>query len=138
MISRAFRFGALAALLAGASISAQAADLPNRKAPPVFASSGVTWDGFYIGPHWGYGVGATKWRNPTGLYAINPPANGYNDGQLAGAQIGYNKQVGSVVAGVEANVSAGSLIGYANCGAGIFGSGDTCANRTNLIASRGL
>lgn len=140
MITQVFRVSALAIVVAGAATSAQAADLPNRKAPPIFAASGVNWDGFYLGAHRGYGVGSTKWSNPTGYYGLAPadvPASGYNDGQLIGAQIGYNKQFGALVVGVEGDVSASRFVGYAPCGAtvGVGGTGDTCGTRTDMLAS---
>ena len=107
--------------------------------PPVPSQSSVNWDGLYFGVQWGYGVGSTKWSDPLGYSnsIADVSANGYNDGLLGGVQIGYNKQYGAIVIGLETDVNAGSLVGYATCGAtaGSGGSGDTCGNRTDLMAS---
>ena len=96
-------------------------------------SPGANWEGPYVGVHAGYGNGTAKW----GALHSDYPANGYNDGLLGGLQLGYNKQYDQWVIGVEGDISFGKLLGYANCGgmAGVGGSGDTCRNRTDWMAS---
>ena len=50
-----------ASLLATASTVAVAADLPSRRAPPVYVPPPIpvfTWTGFYIGGNAGYAFGA--------------------------------------------------------------------------------
>lgn len=122
-----------------ASVSAST-DLPSERESSNSTESGGSWEGLYFGAKWGYGFGSTKWRDPHGYYSISPtdvPADGYNDGLLGGIQIGFNKQYGSTVIGIEGDVNAGRLIGHAPCGAtaGVGGSGDTCGNQTDMIAS---
>lgn len=142
MFARLFQCSAIAALATCGAVSAQAADLPARQAPPILAVSGVNWDGFYVGLQRGYGLGKTKWTNPTGYYQQDYTANGYNDGLFGGVRAGYNKQFGAVVLGVEADANLAMMKGYANCGAhvvmgGMGGAdtGDVCGNRTDAIGS---
>ena len=141
MLVRLFQCASLTALATCAAVAAQAADLPTRKAPPILAVSGVTWDGFYVGVQRGYAVSTTKWRAPTGYYQLDYNAHGYNDGLLGGIRAGYNKQVGAMVLGVEADANAAMMKGYANCGAHPVmggmggGTGDVCGNRTEWIGS---
>lgn len=121
------------------SMPASAVDAPAKTDLPFSAPSGINWGGLYFGGHWGYSTGLMKWRDPQGYYKSAPDvsADGRNDGLLGGAQIGYNKQHGALVVGIEADIDTGRLLGYATCGAtsGVGGSGDTCGNRTELMAS---
>ena len=130
----------IAAAIVALSGTAVAADLPIIKGPPTFASAGTNWSGFYGGLNWGLASGTTQWRNPTGWFALPPtdvPATGRHGGLNFGAQFGYNYQTGAVVLGVGADVNAGRLVGYATCRAtlGVGGSGDTCGNKVDLMAS---
>lgn len=127
-------------LLAGcAALSANAAEPSSENDAWLPEPSSTVWDGLYFGMQWGYGVGTTKWRDPQGRYSVvgDVAADGYADGLLGGVQVGYNRQYGSMVIGIEGDVNAGKLIGYATCGAtaGVGGSGDTCGNQTDLMAS---
>jgi outer membrane immunogenic protein len=108
-------------LLAGAALiasvaMASAADLPSRKgaplAPMFYAHN---WTGFYAGVHAGYAwndnsfgrSGFTPGFNPA-VNAGGVPAsfgNGDDGGFIGGGQIGYNHQFGSMVLGVEADLS---------------------------------
>jgi outer membrane immunogenic protein len=88
-------------LALGALVTAQwaaAADLslaPLYKAPPLEVTQAYNWTGFYFGANGGGGWGHSYWSgNTTGL--------GLSGGQ-AGGTIGYNRQLGSVVFGVEAD-----------------------------------
>ncbi|MBR0719084.1 outer membrane protein [Bradyrhizobium liaoningense] len=72
--------------------AASAADIP-VKAPAFAPPPVVDWSGVYAGVHAGYGGGMTDWT-PGGL---NYPAAGF----LGGGQIGINKQIASLVFGVE-------------------------------------
>ena len=85
----AFAVSALAAGVVGAS----AADLP-LKAKPIVAA-GLDWSGVYIGAHAGYGGGMTDWM------LVEPGQDFVARGALVGGQIGINKQLGSVVFGLE-------------------------------------
>jgi outer membrane immunogenic protein len=96
MGTKKFLPACLAACLLFAAHSAGAADLslaPLYKAPPLPAAKAYDWTGFYFGVNGGGGWGHSFWNaNATGL--------GLSGGQ-AGGTIGYNKQLGSVVVGVE-------------------------------------
>src|SRR5262245_19219334 len=70
------------------------------------------WTGFYVGAHAGYGAG--DWNvdlsHSSGAIHWNDPfANPFqslksSDGPLGGLQLGYNKQLGSIVVGFETDV----------------------------------
>ena len=97
---------------------ANAAPKGNVKAP---AGVAVDWTGFYAGVHGGYANG--DWDGQLRSTAGSPilplsPADIYRghqtldaDGWLGGLQFGYNKQLGKVVLGVEADVSWTGLDG---------------------------
>lgn len=74
-----------------ASLSVKATDLSDDQDYLDAAPIDVLWDGMYFGGHWGYGIGAEKWDDPSGYYRSNMDvsAKSYNDGLLAGLQIGY-------------------------------------------------
>jgi outer membrane immunogenic protein len=105
------------------------ADLGGRdrgsfKDEPV-PSDAFVWTGFYIGAHAGYGFGdsssvdgGTQMNNPQsqpphGAFSCAGPAIAYCDvpfeiepeGWLAGGQIGYNHQFGSLVLGIEGELA---------------------------------
>src|SRR5712671_1915427 len=99
-------------LLAAATIctAAQAADLSGPagsggyKDGPVY---GPTWTGFYIGAHGGYGSG--DW---TGNLTYTDGPSGFpgsrtvdSNGWFGGGQVGYNKQIGTIVIGIEADIA---------------------------------
>ena len=70
-----------------------AADLPSRRAPPVFVPPPIpvfTWTGFYVGAQAGYAFGRTTAVDTSGF----APAVGYNvgrpDGVIGGGHVGYN------------------------------------------------
>ena len=68
--------------------SSFAADLPSRRAPPVYVPPVpvFTWTGFYIGGQIGYGFGRDAYNYGAGLVtsAYRP------DGVIGGAHVGYN------------------------------------------------
>src|SRR5215831_2109498 len=99
--------------------SGSAADLPAVKAPvlkaPVLKAPAAlwSWSGLYIGGHIGASLGLTDIADPFG-----PPIYGdkvRTPGFIGGGQIGFNHQVGSVVFGVEADVSVVSSDGTNTC-----------------------
>ena len=104
--------------------------------PPALAAN---WEGSYVGAHLAYGRGITRWGvlQRTGLSSNDVPATGHNDGLLGGLRLGYNKQYDQRLVGIESDVDFGKLVGYASCGStlGVGGSGDTCQNRTDWMAS---
>jgi len=95
---------ALGALVAFASV-ASAADLPTPayrpayKAPIFSPAPAYSWTGFYIGVHGGYGWSEFSGSDPTGT------GTGQAKGWLAGAQLGYNYQIGSFVIGAAGEYS---------------------------------
>ncbi|WP_029583296.1 outer membrane protein [Bradyrhizobium sp. URHD0069] len=97
----------LAALGAVPSGAVFAADMPLKAAPiaPVF----YDWSGVYIGLHAGYGGAMKDWTADT--IGADFTAKGF----LGGGQIGINKQIGSLVFGLEldgswANISGSQLL----------------------------
>jgi outer membrane immunogenic protein len=97
----------IAAALAGAAISAQAADLP-RKAPILKAPPAAIydWTGFYIGVNDGISVArdhtSLLTTFPSGEQSVLSPF-----GAIVGGQIGYNWQVNNLwLLGVESDIQA--------------------------------
>ena len=90
------RSATIAALgLALVSTASFAADLPSRRAPPVFAPPPpipvFTWTGVYVGGQVGYNFGrdnAFGFANATGAGLASGGAS--NRGVIGGAHIGYN------------------------------------------------
>lgn len=93
---------AVGVALAGAvltTMSAQAADLPNRSNPPsTYTEPPFTWTGYYFGVNGGYDSGRSSWSDP--LVGADS-RHFHTSGALAGGQFGYNWQAGSVVLGIE-------------------------------------
>jgi outer membrane immunogenic protein len=111
----AFATGATALLLS--TVGSFAADLPVRVDPYVSAPMAAPlWTGFYVGLNAGAALnlknGATYSPVDTGLGGFSPatetafsdPGSSKN-AFTGGAQLGYNMQFGSVVAGVEADIN---------------------------------
>ena len=70
-------------------------------------ATGFSWTGLYVGASGGAGLAHTCWvfvGTTAGGPAVPPIDEGCNDatGWVAGGQIGYNAQFGSLVVGVEA------------------------------------
>lgn len=102
--------------------AARAADIPlPTKAPPQ--APAYDWTGFYVGVHYGYAAGSSRWSAiQTG--AVAPPLSGSLDmfnafdafagtgSYFHGLQAGYNYMLPSrIVVGAEADVSFPSLLG---------------------------
>jgi outer membrane immunogenic protein len=106
------------ALLALATASSFAADLPMRSAPPIFSPVPVyDWSGFYIGVNAGAG-----WSN-AGNVTVNDPVLGARSvsvdshaGFLGGGQLGYNFQTGVFVWGIETDIQGASIGSSVNWG----------------------
>jgi outer membrane immunogenic protein len=84
--------------------AASAADLPVKAA--ALPAPAFDWSGVYVGVHAGYGGGMTDWPagfGPTTDYAAN--------GFLAGGQVGINKQIASLVFGLELDGSWANIRG---------------------------
>jgi opacity protein-like surface antigen len=115
--------------------SGSAADLPAVKAPVLKAPAALwSWSGIYIGGHVGASLSLTDIADPFGapIYGDKVRSPGF----IGGGQIGFNRQLGSVVLGVEADVSGVSSDGDNTCFA--F-SGDsvssTCRIRPDLYTT---
>jgi outer membrane immunogenic protein len=123
----------LSALIATTAATA-AADLPGRAAllPPVPAVLPVSWSGFYAGVHgaWISDSGEAERSTVSGVSADALPTRlGLsNSGLGGGAQIGYLWQFGSLVAGLEADLTAMD-VGRSRSSVGADG---TVALRTDL------
>jgi outer membrane immunogenic protein len=120
-----FLFAALIASLGSAS--AFAADLPARlytKAP--FAPAPINWTGFYVGGNLGYGWGNgdtsfSPLPDPI-AFALKPTTLAPDSkGIIGGAQIGYNWQFNSLVAGLEADIQGSGIKGSVTQPSFIFG-----------------
>lgn len=82
----------------------------------LYAPPPITWAGFYIGAHAGYGWADADWRARP---ALDDLTNGFvfsgerfshdPKGWLGGGQIGYNFQTGRIVWGVEATLSGADI-----------------------------
>jgi outer membrane immunogenic protein len=107
------RVVAVSSVMFGGAV--QAADLPRKAPPPAPAPVMYNWTGFYIGAHVGGAFrdrkGDHRFDNEcltvaAGLLCFEGSHNGDNDGSfLAGGQIGFNYQVGTIVWGVEGQAS---------------------------------
>jgi outer membrane immunogenic protein len=91
----------LAGLAALSATPALAADLPSLKAPVAPALPVVEaadWTGFYIGADLGGAWGAAKFSNPGAAFTVN------GSSVLGGGFVGYNRQYGGLVLGLEGDV----------------------------------
>lgn len=113
--------------LAALSTAAAAADLPSRRAPPVYVAPPVpvfTWTGAYIGVNAGYAFDTHQANSITGndpvtaggiaIGSVAPYVRNNSSGFTGGGQIGYNYELGNglgalggsgVVIGVEADAA---------------------------------
>src|SRR5688572_8789940 len=95
--------------LVGLAGGALAADLPMRRAAPVFTPVPVfTWTGFYVGAHAGYMTSDSAARLDDSNFGFGFEEReriGLSDeGAMGGVQAGYNWQTGMVVWGFEADI----------------------------------
>lgn len=114
---------------------------PSSEAPPS-----RIWDGIYAGVHTGGAWGTTDWNSATGALAtisnFGFPGSGTADGMIAGAQIGFNRQVGSLVIGGEIDASWSNLDGFAKCATSVAPPPDsngnfTCRNQIDALGTFG-
>ena len=98
------------AVLAGFNGVAAGADLrPSPYAPAPYVLPYYNWTGFYVGVNGGGGWGSSTW---SGFSSFN------TSGGLIGGTVGYNRQFGQFVAGVEgdldwANIQGGGICTFA-------------------------
>jgi outer membrane immunogenic protein len=78
-----------------------AADLGVHKAPPPLAPAYIAspWDGLYIGGNVGYGETSFEF----------PGISFHGNGVVGGFQVGYNKQYGTFVLGLETDLDLTSI-----------------------------
>jgi outer membrane immunogenic protein len=96
------------AVAAIAITSANAADLPARKAAPMLSPVSITnWTGFYVGGHLGFQQGRSALFDPAGAGGPSYDVKGF----IGGGQIGYNYQVGAWVFGIEGDFSGSGTDG---------------------------
>ncbi len=79
-----------------------------------FGGTAVTWSGFYLGINGGYASG--DWKGDFTYQgaadaAFNPGKKISADGGFGGGQIGFNKQMNSILVGVEADIEGADLKG---------------------------
>ena len=91
---------AFAATIATAGLAAA----PAQAGGPPPASPVYSWTGFYVGAHGGWGWGTTKIQDEI-LTPTQDPLYTKFDGPLAGAQAGFNYQMGNYVLGAEVDGS---------------------------------
>jgi outer membrane immunogenic protein len=113
-------------LLAG---SASAADLARRYAPVAAPTYAFSWTGLYLGGHVGYGWGSADWTDP--LWGTASIGNDF-DGFVGGGQLGFNYQMGSLVLGLQGDISGTTLEGKA---IDPYNNVDEVKNKANWIAS---
>jgi outer membrane immunogenic protein len=108
---------ALGAVVCGTTL-ASAADLPSRAVPVAPLPPALTWSGFYVGAHAGAILDNSRVQLlPSGVFTgpSFAPLNGLRSPSInldetdgtGGVQAGYNLQIGSIVAGVEADIGRG-------------------------------
>ncbi len=98
------------------------------------------WTGFYFGVHDGGGYGLVEMATPqvAGGVAGTYPFDriGLTQGVLGGFQLGYSRQIGQAVLGIEANVSLTNVDGQVDCGDdNILGYGYICNTRLNALGT---
>ncbi len=132
----------VATLATVSAFSAFAADLPSRKAAPVYAPPPPLWTGFYAGLNAGYNFGTNRnsysqnwggnWGTRDGAtiipgvaaFSMDSYASNTQSGFIGGGQVGYNYQYGSnVVLGVEADIQGSGIRGSSNGGGAAAGAG---------------
>jgi outer membrane immunogenic protein len=131
----------VATLATVSAFSAFAADLPSRKAAPVYAPPPPMWTGFYAGLNAGYNFGTNSnaysqnwggnWVEAglvalpgTAPIAMDAFASNTQSGFIGGGQIGYNYQYGSnILLGIEADIQGTGIRGTARGGGAAAGNG---------------
>jgi outer membrane immunogenic protein len=100
-----------------APLSALAADLPTKKAPPLFVQAAPNWSGFYAGSFVGAAIGEFTTSAPG-----SASASGSGAGFTIGALAGYNWQTGAVVYGLEGDIGTTSAERKVNAQTGLVAS----------------
>ena len=105
--------------------TAFAADLPSRRAPPVYVPPPVpvfTWTGFYIGGDIGYGFGKdTATSVGAGGGGAVTYLVGKHDGVIGGGHIGYNFSTQSLLGGAANGIAGIPFVGGFGGAGGVIG-----------------
>jgi outer membrane immunogenic protein len=155
----------IALALGTGAVPAVAADIPRRVTPaaPLVSVAAPNWSGLYIGAHVGYGWSDFDFREPSATFSVPgfvlPDAGvvtlpfllarSYEgDGVLGGGQVGVNAQFGSLVLGVEADISSTGIdgkfrstsgpipfAGVGGIGAGIITTSEGVGNELDWLAT---
>jgi outer membrane immunogenic protein len=104
------------AAVAAMTVAAAAADLPNAKGAPVYASPppSFSWTGFYVGINGGYG-GSYNMFDGYGLFNGNPFTAAANattsNGFVGGGTVGFNYEFpdANIVAGLEGDFDGSTI-----------------------------
>lgn len=99
------------------------------KAAPRVIVTAYDWTGLYIGGFTGAALGRSNWFFPANGATANPRTAGL----LGGIDVGYNKQFGSWVVGVEGDVAASNAKGGQSCVDSIFNVGPVVQNCNNDV-----
>ena len=105
-------FGSVALLTLAAADPAVAADIPVKARPVPIVAPLYNWTGFYIGGHIGVGWSDNRMTDIDGYSSrgvLGKVTNYDRSGVIGGGQIGANWQFGSIVLGVEGDISAAGL-----------------------------
>jgi outer membrane immunogenic protein len=108
-----------------------AADMPMpMKGPPApYMAPFYNWTGFYVGVNGGWAFGQSRW---SGGGASSPNFN--IDGPVIGGTLGYNMQMGAIVAGIEGDFDWSNIRGTSHsafCG----GAAGGCTTRNNWLGT---
>jgi outer membrane immunogenic protein len=125
------------------AVGASAADL-GGPAEEIVAAPALSWTGFYVGAHAGYGWSDKDWTlidnaGPGLSDQIGTVVTSHDvDGGLGGVQLGYNYQVNGVVLGLEGDLSWTGMDGYSTWrnGAGLFRDASTDIDWIITLAGR--
>jgi len=111
---RAFLLGTLGLVGVALAAPAVAADLPARpwaKAPAPMIDPVYNWTGFYVGANGGWGTSRKCWDFAPGGVFAGPEGCHDSSGGVAGGQLGYRWQAGTIVFGLEAQGDWAGLSG---------------------------
>lgn len=134
------RIVATSLVFAALASSAFAADLPTKASPsPVASATVVSWTGPYIGANIGGGFGNSgsdvAGGNAIGNLLVSSGLipnhlNTQGGGVVGGGQIGYNRQSGPWVLGLEADIQASGISGKDSKGNSLVPAGVNLAINT--------